>query len=131
MLRHPWRGVERNGGPDRVGVLFGDAVAAQKIPSGMGAIDLEALILAAVARHQADVVEHRARVEELTVELQPSANSRQRAEMIDAARMIEEQVGLGLADKFSDGARQLAVRNGSSFDNLRHDFLLNFCSPSP
>ncbi len=64
--------------------------------------------------HQSEVVEHRARIEQLAVELQTPMNARQRAEMIDTARMIEEQLGFGVADVFGDGAGKPAVGDGGS-----------------
>jgi hypothetical protein len=53
-------------------------------------------------------------------------NSGQRTEMIDAARVVEEQFRLGVADIFGDGARQLAIRNGGIFDDKCHCLLLHF-----
>ena len=69
------------------------------------------LVPAAMARHQADVVKHGAGVEQFAVERQPTADAGHRAELVDAAGMVEEQVRFGIADVFGDGARQLAVGN--------------------
>ncbi len=103
-------------------------MTAQKVAGGVGAIDLEPFVLATVARHQADVVEHRAGVEQLPIKLQSAAHSGERAEMVDAARMVEEQVGLGVANVLGDRARQLAVGYGGRFGYLCHDFLQRFRS---
>ena len=90
-------------------------MTAQEVARGMGAVHLEALVAAAVARHQADVVEHRAGIEQFRIEFQAAMNAGERAEMIDAARMVEQQFRFGVADIFGDGARQLAVGNGGGF----------------
>jgi hypothetical protein len=42
--RHAGCGVERDRGPDRIGILFRNAVAAQEVASRVGAVNLEALI---------------------------------------------------------------------------------------
>jgi hypothetical protein len=92
----------------------------------MGTVDLEPLVLAAMARHQADIVEHRAGVEKLPIERQSAVHSGERAEMIDSARMVEEQVGFDVADVLGDRARHLAVGDGGCFDYLSHHFLPRF-----
>src|SRR5215510_10310693 len=100
VLGYARRGVQRDRGPDRVGILFGDTVAAEEIASGVSAVDLEPLFLAAVARHQADVVKHGAGVKQFAVELQSAMSTGQRAKMIDAAGMVEKQLRLGITNKF-------------------------------
>lgn len=69
VLRDAGRGVQREGGPQRVDIALGDAVAAQELCRVIGAVHFDALALAA-ARHQAYVVEHRAGVEQPGIQLQ-------------------------------------------------------------
>jgi hypothetical protein len=83
----------------------------EEIARGVRSVDFEALMPAAMARHEPDVVEHAPRVEQLPVELQAAMHAGQRAEMVDAARVIEEQLSLCIADELGDSARELAVRD--------------------
>ena len=94
----------------------GTPCAFQEVARGVGAVDLEALVGAAVVRHQADVVEHRAGIEQLAVEAQAALHAGERAEMIDAARMVEEQFGLGVADELGDRPGELAVGDGGAWN---------------
>ncbi|MNT46115.1 hypothetical protein D3C72_1827400 [compost metagenome] len=85
VLRYAGRGVERDGGPHRVRVLFRYAVALEKRAGGVRTVHLEALVLAAMAGHQTDVMEHGAGIEQFAVERQAALYARQRAKVIDAA----------------------------------------------
>jgi len=58
---------------------------------------------------QSHVVEHRAGVEQFGIELEAVALSGERAEVIDAAGMMEQQRSFRIAHQFSDGAGELAV----------------------
>jgi hypothetical protein len=75
MLRHARRRMTRDGGPNGIGVMFGDVVAAQKIARGVRTIDLETLILAAVLFHETEVMKHGAPVEQLAIELQAAMDT--------------------------------------------------------
>ncbi len=81
--RNARRGVERDSSPDRISIRLGNAVAPQEITRGVRTVDFEALILAAVTRHQADVVKHRTGIEKLPIELQAAMDAGQRAEVIE------------------------------------------------
>ena len=94
-----------------VDVALGDAVAAQEVAGGIGAVDLEALIGAGVLLGQAHVVEHGAGIEQLGIEAQTAPLAGERAPVIDAARMVEQQRRLGIPDQFGHFARQFAVGN--------------------
>ena len=72
VLRDARRGVQRDRGPDRVDVGLRNAVAAQEVARGIGTVDLEPLMRAAVLMGQAHVVEHGAGIEQLGVELEPA-----------------------------------------------------------
>ncbi|MGY4483443.1 hypothetical protein ACVWWR_002634 [Bradyrhizobium sp. LM3.2] len=93
-------------------------MATQERARGVRAVDLEPLVLAAMVRHQADVVKHGAGVKQFAVECQSAADARYRAELVDAAGMVEEQVGFGVADVFGDGTRQPAVGNDGGLDDV-------------
>jgi hypothetical protein len=57
-------------------------------------------------------VEHRAGVQKLAIELQAAALSGERAPVIDAAGMVEQQRRLGIPDQLRD----LTVGSVDSFD---------------
>jgi hypothetical protein len=86
-------------------------VASQKVPGDIRAVNFEALIHAAVLMGQAHVVKHRACIKQFGIEFQSSAFARQSSPMIDAARMMKEQRGLGVSYQFRYFASELAVRN--------------------
>jgi hypothetical protein len=54
-------------------------------------------------------MEHGAGIEQLAVERQAAPQAGQRSEAIDPARMIEEQVRLGIPDELGDPPAELAV----------------------
>jgi hypothetical protein len=62
-------------------------MAAQAVSRGVRAIDFEALLGAAVAGHQSDVMKHCAGVEQLAVELEAAVNAGQGSKMVDPGRM--------------------------------------------
>src|SRR5712671_135812 len=119
------RRVQRDRRPDRVDIRFRDAVAAQELARRVRAVDFEALPGAAVPRDKSQVMEHRSRIQKLRIEAQAAALSGQRAEMIDPARVMEEQRRDGIADQLGDLARKLAVgRTYLSYGQRRHrDFV--------
>ena len=91
VLRNAGRGVQRDRGPHRVDILLRYAVAAQEVSRGVGAVDLEALVGAAVPMRQPHVVEHRAGIEQLGIERQAAPRAGQRSPVEDAAGMVEQQ----------------------------------------
>ena len=102
--------------PDCLDVLRVDAMSSQKVTSRIRAIHLEALIRASVCRGEAHVVEHGAGVKELGIEMQAAALAGERAPVIDAARVVEQQRWLGISDQFGHFTRQFAVAD----DNPRY-----------
>jgi hypothetical protein len=74
---------------------------------------------------EAQVVKHRADVEELPIEAQPAALPGERTEVVDAAGMVKEQVGLLAADQLGGLTSKLAIRDGHSFDVEGHGGLLS------
>jgi hypothetical protein len=103
--------VQGDRGPHRVDILLPDAVAAQKIPRGIGAVHFEALLGAAVQMGQAHVVEHRAGVKQFGVELQAATLARKRTPKIHPARMVKQQRRFGVPHQLGYFARELAVGN--------------------
>jgi hypothetical protein len=79
-----------------------DVVGFQEVARGVRAVDLKALGSAAVPGGQAHVVEHRAGVQQLSVELQATPQAGQRAKIINPTRMVEEQFRLGITDQLGD-----------------------------
>src|ERR1039458_9795226 len=87
-------------GPDRIDICLCYAVASQEITGGIGAVNFEALVLAAVQMGQAHVVKHRTCIKQLRIESQSSALACQSSPIIDAARMVKEQRGFGVSHQF-------------------------------
>jgi hypothetical protein len=63
------------------------------VAGGIGAVDLEAIVLATVLVGETHVVKHCSRVKQLGIEPQPSTLACQRAPIVNAARMMEEKRG--------------------------------------
>src|ERR1700730_9543481 len=93
------RGMQRDRGPHRLDVAFGYAVAAEEVTGSIGAVDLETLIRAGMLGGEAHVVEHRAGVKQLGIEAEPAALAGERAPVIDADRVVEQQRRLGIEDQ--------------------------------
>jgi hypothetical protein len=64
--------------PDGHDLLLGQAVTLEEGAGGVGPVDLEALVLGAMALEQTEVVEHRADVEQLGVVVEAELFSLQR-----------------------------------------------------
>ena len=114
VLRDAGRRVQRDRGPDRLDVALGDAMASEEVTGSIGAVDLETLIRARMLGGEAHVVEHRAGVEELGIEAEAAALAGERAPVIDAARVMEQQRRLGIPDQFGHFTCQFAVGNDDS-----------------
>jgi hypothetical protein len=98
---------------DRVGR---DAPPAQELARGVRAVDLEAVVCAAMTLDEADVVEDRADVEQLGVVLEAMPLTVQRAKDIDAHRVVKEEIRLDVPDQLRRLVGQRAVRNGDPGD---------------
>ncbi len=109
-------GVEGDRRPDHVDLVLRDALARQERPRGVGAVHLEAFRLARIGGHEAHVVEHRGGIEQFRVVGEPLGVAGQGAEQEHAARVVVEQVGLGVADQVGDLASQGAVGDGDAGD---------------
>src|ERR1700731_3769153 len=62
------RSVQRDGGPDRLDLALGYAMAAEEVTGSIGAVHLEALMRARVLWGEAHVMEHGAGVKQLGIE---------------------------------------------------------------
>jgi hypothetical protein len=91
VLRDAGRRVQRDRSPDRLDVPLGDAMGPEEVAGGVGAVHLEALMRARVRGGEAHVVEHGAGVKELGIEAEAAALAGERAPVIDAARVMEQQ----------------------------------------
>src|SRR6516162_11426707 len=90
----------------------------QKLPGRISAVYLEPQGRGAVALGKAQVVKHRAGVEQLQVRLQSAAAALQRTEQEHAAGMVEKQVVFGVANVLGDVAHQRGVGDGDVGDGL-------------
>src|SRR5258708_2710788 len=115
VLRDARRRVQSDRRPDRIDVVLANAVTAEEVAGGVRAVDLEALVGAAVRRGQAHVVKHRPRIEKLAIELETTMLSGERTPVIDAARMVEQQRRLGIPDELRDLTGESSVGDAGSF----------------
>jgi hypothetical protein len=65
-------------------------------------------------RGEAHVVEHGAGVKQLGIEAKAAALAGERAPVVDAARVMEQQWGLGIPDQFGHFTCQFGVRNSNT-----------------
>ena len=61
-------------------------------------------------------MKHRARIEQLAIELETMLLSGERGQVIDPARMVEQQRRLGIPDKLGDLTGEAGLGNADSFD---------------
>jgi len=67
MLRHTWRSVQGDGQPHLFDIVIAEPVRFEEGRRRVGAVHFETLVIAAIPFHQAQVMEHRAHVEQLRV----------------------------------------------------------------
>src|SRR3981081_3978016 len=91
VLWDPRSGGECNRRPYMLDILLRDAVTTQEVARGIRSIHLKAVRIAAVSRHQTDIMEHGARVEKFRVKRKTTALTSERGEVVNAARVIEQQ----------------------------------------
>jgi hypothetical protein len=75
---------------------------AQKVACGICSIHIKTIRVAAVDGYKTDVVEHRPCVEKFSVELEATALTGERGEIIDEARVVEQQSRFRIADELRD-----------------------------
>src|ERR1700730_3798237 len=114
VLRDGGRRVQGDRLPDRIDILLMDSMASQEVTGGICAVNLEAFLRGWLLMPQAHVVEHRACIKQFGIDPQSATLACQSAPVIDAARMVKEQRGLGVSHQFLYFASELAVRNSGS-----------------
>src|SRR5262249_44410436 len=77
------RRVQCDCGPDKVDVSLPDIVGLEEVARRVCAVDFESLGLTPVLRREPHVMEHRATIEQLTIELQSATQAGQRTKTID------------------------------------------------
>src|SRR6266446_5908294 len=116
VLRNAGRSVKCNRCPYLGDVLLSDPMAAQEVARGICSINFKTVCRAAVSRHQTDVVEHSSGVEKFGIELEATALACERAKVVDAAGMIEQETRFCVADEFRDFVGEFAVGNADARD---------------
>ena len=120
VLRDTGGSVQGDAGPDVVDVLLRDTALLEELGGGVGAVHFEAVLRAGVAGHQADVVEHGTGVEQLRVVVETALLTGKGGEVVDAAGVVVEQLGLGVADELLDLAGELGVGDGDAGNGGGH-----------
>src|SRR5690606_29540606 len=119
VLRDAGGGVQRDRGPHPAHAVFGDAVRAEEGAGLVGAVDLEAAAAAVEPLAEAEVVEHRADVEQLGVVVQAAAAPAQGAEPVDPPGVVVDQLLGGVPDQFGGFGGQFRVGDGDPGDLRR------------
>src|SRR5271168_1694649 len=94
----------------------------QKISGYVRAVDLESFVRTAVLVYQPHVMKHGPGIKQFRIKLQAATLPRERAPMIDAARMMKEQWRLRVSHQLRNLARECAV-GGANLVNRRSHFL--------
>src|ERR1700738_366842 len=116
VLRNAGRSVKCNRCPYVGDVLLRNPMTAQEVTRGICSIHFKAVCGAAVSRYQTDVVEHSAGVEKFGIELEATALACERAKVVDATGVIEQQTRFCVADEFRDFIGKFAVGNADARD---------------
>lgn len=112
--------MQRNRLPDQIGLRLGDAACPEKVPRGVGTVDLKSLCFGVVVIDQAEVVKQRRDIKQLGIEFQLLTQPLHRAEHVDADRMVEQHLVFVAAHQLGGLARQLAVGNFHAGNHARH-----------
>jgi hypothetical protein len=94
-----------------VDIVFGESILAEELAGCIGSIDFEPVRRTAICGDEANIVEHGSGIKKLGVELQSASLPYERSEAVDAAGVVEQQTGLGIADERGDVLSELAVGN--------------------
>src|ERR1700722_4603761 len=119
VLRNARSRMKSNRSPDGIKILLRDSMRLEKATSRICSIDFETVRRAAVARHQADVVEHRAGVEEFAIEVKTALLAGDCSKVVDTAGVVEEQLRFRVPNELCDLPRQLCVGDTDAA-NRRH-----------
>jgi hypothetical protein len=93
ILSDAGSGVQGNGFPDSLYLLFRDVMCGEELTSGVGAIDLEAFVLAREFLDETEIVKCGGYVEEFRVEAEFLLTALLSREQVDADGVIKEQIG--------------------------------------
>src|SRR5438270_3827309 len=99
VLRNAGCRVQRDRGPHRLDIPLGDAMAPQEVAGSILCVHLDELMRAGMLRGEDHVVEHRTSVKQLGIEAEGAALAGERAPVIDAARVMEQQRRFGIPDE--------------------------------
>src|ERR1700710_1910802 len=102
VLRDAGGGVESDAHPDLIDVRGGDAVLLEEGAGGVCAVYFKALCRAAEGWHETDVVKHGTCVKQFAIEREVALLTSESGEGVDAAGVVEEEFGLGVADELGD-----------------------------
>ena len=91
MLSDAGRGVQGNGFPDSLYLLFRDVMCGKELTGGICAIDLEAFVLARELLDETEIVKCRGDVEEFGVEAELLLTTLLSSEQIDADGVVNEK----------------------------------------
>src|ERR1700736_1849387 len=116
VLRNAGCSVKCNRRPYVDDVLLRDVMAAQEVARGICSINFKTVSGAAVSRYETDVVEHSTGVEKFGIELEATAPPCERAKVVDATGVIEQQSRFCVADEFRDFIGKFAVGNADARD---------------
>src|SRR5207302_11442760 len=109
VLRDTGCGVKGNRSPHCVDVLLGDLVLTKKLTSSVGSVYLKTICSAAVFRSETHVMEHCTHIQQLGIEREAFPFTGCSGEVVNAARMVEQQRVLCIANQFGDFASHFAV----------------------
>jgi hypothetical protein len=119
VLSDAGRGVQGNGLPDRLHLLFRDVMCGQELAGGIGAIDLEAFVLARELLDETEIVKRRGDVEELGVEAELLLTALLSREQVDADGVVKEQIGRILTQDLCGLFREQGIGNDEGGSSTR------------
>src|SRR3954447_4088047 len=119
VLSDAGRGVQGNGLPDRLHLLFRDVMCGKELTGGIGAIDLEAFVLARELLDETEIVKCRGDVEEFGVEAELLLTALLSREQIDADGVVKEQIGRILTQDLCRLFREQGIGNHEGGSSTR------------
>ena len=93
VLRDAGGGVQGNGLPDSLYLLFRDVMCGKELTGGICAIDLEAFVFARELLDETEIVKCRGDVEEFSIEAELLLTALLSREQIDADGVVKKQIG--------------------------------------
>src|SRR5215475_15764742 len=111
ILSDAGSGVQGNGFPDNLYLLSRDVMCGEELTSRVGAIDLEAFVLAREFLDEAEIVKCGGYVEEFRVEAEFLLTALLSREQVDANGVIKEQIGRMLTQDVCGLFREQRIGN--------------------